>query len=590
MKKVFEYLAIFSAAAFVVFSCKPMPEDNSHVDEVVKAPAVNITVSNITDYSATVTIAPAGAANYYAFVVDESDTDDTAQLDAKSLYANKYSSVANGLVKYATSNSTTLELDDLDPNTTYQIYAVAGSTTGVVGEIANASFLTTDAGTPKAGTPSRKENVVTVKFSEDVKYDESKPAEAIYYAYNLAVIGKDADGKAVVENTGAMGAAKVTVAVSGATATFTVTLDGTNPLPDGAYYTIAYPAGAFVDAVGNPCAAQNHLTGVTSSGTMGFGGAYGRISTKEFALTSDEKKDIIVPSEQAFYYGIPEGVQFSQLTSKAAASILVESTSASKTSKTTYNLTKNYDWGYDSRKGAILLTYPDDFDISGGDYETFEIAAGSVEDIYGNTNAALSQKYLYSFNYSLKDFYGTYTFTGLWYNHGSFTNTEVVIAPREEFEDEEMEEYYKERNVAIYNLFKENPAAETLTSFNNYNTVHYGTFNVDTGVLNIEYEYEGDGTLSAYEWEDYILILSYDDYDNYNFFQPEAGNLELQNDLRVYLNGLGTWGYYDAGSTLKKTSDEYTIPSDDAPAIAAKNFSEYRTRTFVKGSHNFVVK
>ena len=250
MKKVFEYLAIFSAAAFVVFSCKPMPEDNSHVDEVVKAPAVNITVSNITDYSATVTIAPAGAANYYAFVVDESDTDDTAQLDAKSLYANKYSSVANGLVKYATSNSTTLELDDLDPNTTYQIYAVAGSTTGVVGEIANASFLTTDAGTPKAGTPSRKENVVTVKFSEDVKYDESKPAEAIYYAYNLAVIGKDADGKAVVENTGAMGAAKVTVAVSGATATFTVTLDGTNPLPDGAYYTIAYPAGAFVDAVG----------------------------------------------------------------------------------------------------------------------------------------------------------------------------------------------------------------------------------------------------------------------------------------------------------------------------------------------------
>lgn len=414
MKKVFEYLAIFGTAAFVAFSCKPLPEDNSHVEEVVKAPAVNITVSDITDYSATITIAPAGAANYYAFVVDESDTDDTAQLDAASLYANKYSSVANGLVKYATSNSTTIDLDDLDPNTTYQIYAVAGSTTGVVGEIANASFLTTDAGTPKAGTPSKKENVLTVKFSEDVKYDESKPAEAIYYAYNLAVIGKDADGKSVVANTGAMGEAKVAVAVSGATATFTVTLDGTKPLPDGAYYTIAYPAGAFVDAVGNPCAAQKHVTGVTSDGTMGFGGAYGRVSTKEITLVpAKEKIDMITDLTVPVKFGFPEGTVVFKADKALKGKIAYENTD--------YNLSYSF-------TGADAFTYLAEEDSvavyphaetsklaepTRGDKVTINIPEKYITDIYGNTSSAVTiGAFLYSYGYKLEEVLGTYVNSG----------------------------------------------------------------------------------------------------------------------------------------------------------------------------------
>lgn len=585
MKKVFEYLAIFSAAAFVAFSCKPLPEDNSHVEEVVKAPAVNITVSEITDYTAKVTISPAGAANYYAYVVDKSDSDDSASLDAASLYANKYSSVSNGLVKYATANSTTIELEKLNPNTTYQVYAVAGSTTGVVGEIANASFLTTDAGTPTPGTPSKKENVITVKFSESVTYDESKPADAIYYAYNTAVIGEDESGKTVVLDNGAVDEAKVDVSVSGSTVTFTVTLDGTNPLPDGAYYTIAYPAGAFVDAVGNPCPAQSHLTGLTQSGTLGFGGIYGRVSTKAFDLVVDAEKEIVIPTEDQFNYPVPEGVDLYDYTEEAKATITVEKSSASKTSTTVYTLEEDVTWGYLPSEKSIALFYPFDIDIEGGDYVTFDIAEGSVEDIYGNTNTAVSQKCLYSFNYDLEEFYGTYTFTGLWYNHGKFANTEVIIAPREPFEDEETEEYYADRNVAIYNLFKVNPSAETLTSFENYETVHYGTFNVDTGFLNIEYEYEGEGTLASYEWEGTVLIFNTDG-DNYNFFQGTAGTLELQDDLRVYLDGLGTWGWYEAGSTLVKTGDDYTLPV--APTIAKASVSA--KKTFSKGPKDIVVK
>lgn len=589
MKKVYTYLAALAAAALVVFSCQPLPEDLSHVDEIVKAPAVTISVSEITDYTATVTISPAGAANYYAYVVDQSDSDDSASLDAASLYANKYSSVANGLVKYATEASKTVELEDLDPNSVYQVYAVAGSTTGVVGTISVASFTTTDKGTPAPSDISKKDNVLQVKFSEAVVYKSDKPATAYYYAYNTAVIDKSNEQNPVLVDNGMVGEANVAVAVNGSVATFTVTLDGTNPLPDGAYFTVGYPAGAFEDVVGNPAPARTHLTGLTSDGTLGFGGFYNRMPTKAFDLEYDKERAVVVPSETMFAFALPETVSFYQLTKAAKATMVVDKTSASKTSTTTYTLEKNDCWGYAGALGAVIMFYPADIDIKGGDYVTFGIDAGSVEDIYGNTNSALNLTYLYSFNYKLEEVYGTYKFTCNWYNHGEFENDEVIIAPREPFEDEEDEEYYKDRNVAIYNLFKVNPAIETLTSYVNLNSVHYATFDIHTGIMNVEYEVDGVGTLAAYDWEDMIFIIDYTNYDNYNFFQAEKGTITLQDDLRIYLNNLGTWGYYDAGATLVKISDDYTIPvEEESKACASVSFAV--GKAIQKTNKNFVTK
>lgn len=530
MKKVFEYLAIFSAAAFVAFSCKPLPEDNSHVEEVVKAPAVNITVSEITDYTAKVTISPAGAANYYAYVVDKSDSDDSASLDAASLYANKYSSVANGLVKYATANSTTIELEKLDPNTTYQVYAVAGSTTGVVGEIANASFLTTDAGTPKAGTPSKKENVLTVKFSEDVKYDESKPAEAIYYAYNLAVIGKDADGKSVVTETGAMGEAKVAVAVSGATVTFTVTLDGTNPLPDGAYYTIAYPAGAFVDVVGNPCAAQKHVTGVTSDGTMGFGGAYGRVSTKEITLVpAKEKIDMITDLTVPVKFGFPEGTVVFKADKALKGKIAYENTD--------YNLSYSF-------TGADAFTYLAEEDSvavyphaetsilaepTRGDKVTINIPEKYITDIYGNTSSAVTiGAFLYSYGYKLEEVLGTYVNSGVSaygakYNEAPWT---FVLAKSDNA---------KNGNVMI-------------TEYYGFDELkQYGSFDVDKGELTFPIHY------SAFYLGGYVDEGIYYDFCANSYYSTE-------NEPNITLN-MTALGKFTSGNDLPGyVYDVYKMP------------------------------
>ena len=480
MKRILTYLSSFVAGTALIFSCSPLPEDNSHVDEVVKAPEVEITVSEITDYTATVTIAPAGAAAYYSYVIDQSAV--AAELDPDALYANKYSSVANGLVKYAANASTTIVLDDLDPNTTYQVYAVAGSTTGVVGTIAVKAFTTGDTGNPAIVAVQRSGNVVAAAFSEAVTYKESKPATAKYYAYNLSEVSEE--GKLV--STGEMGEAHVSVSMNGAAAYFTVTLDGTNPLPDGAYFTVAFPEGAFVDAVGNPIPAMNHITGVTSSGSMGFGGLYGRIPVKAFELVDDPEKTMAVPSEQYQAYQIPEDVLLYEMADEANATITVVSSSASKTSTVEYKLVAGQDWGY-SRSLGVVVFYPEGFEISGGDNFTVKIGAGSFVDIYGNGNAALEHSYLYSYNYDITDILGTYTFSGETYYAGPQEST-VIIAPDPEGESE--------TDVLVYDLFKDFTAVDDIDGFQAFGDPLAASVDLDGGILSIHYDAIGIGVLN----------------------------------------------------------------------------------------------
>lgn len=566
MKKVYTYLAAV-AAALVVFSCQTVPHDDSHVDEVVSAPNVAISVSEITDFTATVTIAPEGAANYYAYIVDESD--EAEELDPEALYANKYSSVANGLVKYATSASTTVELEDLEPNTTYQVYAVAGSTTGVVGTVAVKSFLTTDKGTPTPGTPTKKENVLAVAFSEDVTYDATKPATAYYYAYNTAIIDKTDPENPELVFDGKVGEAKVDVAVDGATATFTVTLDGTNPLPAGAYYTVGYPAGAFVDAVGNPCPARTHVTGLTSKSELGFGGFYGRVSTKAFDLEYDKEREIVVPAEQHLDFPIPEGVTLFGYTEDANATMIIERSSATRESTTTYTLELDYDWGYSYKRNAMYIWFPVDVDIMGGDYVTYGIDAGSVEDIYGNTNAAFSQKYLYSFGYKMEDIYGTYDFAGKAYYAGLQADNGVVIAP---FSSEEEE--YKDFNVVIYNLFSNTTTISDLATTDLFDpTVLYGTVDLDRGTLIV-----GADAIGTAEDANYGVpagtnvvpaALDGSKYTDFGFTIPEVGTMSISDPVYMVLWGLGYWDVYTAG-VLTRTSTEYTEPNPSAAATSAK--------------------
>ena len=436
----------------------------------------------------------------------------------------------------------------------------------MVGTIAVKAFTTGDTGNPAIVAIQRSGNVVAIAFSEAVSYNESKPVTAKYYAYNLSEVSEE--GKLV--STGEMGEAHVSISMSETASYFTVTLDGTNPLPDGAYFTVAFPEGAFVDAVGNPLPAMNHVTGVTSSGTMGFGGLYGRIPVKAFELVDDPEKTMAIPSEEYQSYQIPEGVMLYEMADEADATITVVSSSAAKTSTVEYKLAAGQDWGYSSSLGVVVF-YPEGFEISGGDNFTVKIGAGSFIDIYGNGNAALEHSYLYSYNYDITDILGTYTFSGETYYAGPQEST-VIIAPDPEGESE--------TDVLVYDLFKDFTAVDDLDGFQAFDTPLAASVDLDGGVLSIHFDAIGIGLLNQYGWQNYVLAAKVGEtaYEDFRFSIPEVGKMELIDQINVVLYQLGTWDFYTDGM-LVRTSADYTVP--EASTTAKTSFGRPVINDFI---------
>ena len=561
MKKILTYISVMGMAALAVISCQTVPEDNSHTDVVVPAPSVTITVSKVSDNSATITIAPDGAANYFSYVVDASD--EAEELDAEALYANKYSSVANGIVKYDAekSKSVEVELTDLEANVTYQVYAVAGSTTGVVGEIAVKSFITSDSGLPEAIDFARDGNIYQVLFSENITYNESIPVTAKYYAAN-AIEVDDSGDEPVLTYDGEQGDADVDVLVSGAVAQFTVTLDGENPLPNGAYYAINIPEGAFTDAVGNKLPTVPIVTGLTSSGTLGFAGIYGRVPASTFDLVVDEEKTLALPSESYFLFPLPEDVVLFDYGTTPEATLTISGTSGNASYSTAYKLAVNSDWGFAGSVNSAIVFYPSGILPNGGDDVTIEIAEGSLVDIYGNTNAKLEVTYLYSFNYTMDDITGTYTFDGAT-NYVTDHTEGIVIAP---YTGEDAED----GDVVIYNFLSNTHTYEDLATYEHLDpTVFYGNVNLDSGILTVGFDAIGTAEDSAVGVPagTYVVAASIVDnsWSDFELYVPASGTITISTPIYIVLWGLGWWDHIDNG-TFTRTSTEYTIP--EVPAIA----------------------
>ena len=130
---------------------------------------VQIKAGTPTDSAFTVTITPAAGAAYYAYIIDAND--EAEQLDSATLYKGGYGNV---VVKVADQPTTTINIDNAAPNTTYQVYAVAGSDKGVVGNIVVKSIKTTDALNPKPQTIARDADnrAVQLTFSEAITRGE----------------------------------------------------------------------------------------------------------------------------------------------------------------------------------------------------------------------------------------------------------------------------------------------------------------------------------------------------------------------------------------------------------------------------------
>ena len=172
-------------------------------------PSISIDLQAVapTDSAFTITLTPAAGATYYAYIIDANDKAET--LDASTLIKGGY---GNTVVNVSEKQTLTLPITTASPNTTYQVYPVD-----------------TDAD-PDAKT-------FYVQFSEDIAQGDGKIIVTCYKEWDL-------------DNTLELTDEEVEITVDGDV----VTVVAPNT-PAGAFLTLSWEEGAFVDGFGNKCAA-----------------------------------------------------------------------------------------------------------------------------------------------------------------------------------------------------------------------------------------------------------------------------------------------------------------------------------------------
>lgn len=530
MKKIFTYFAIccISAAAF---SCTAVPEDPSHVDEVVAAPAVGIDIASVKDSSAVVTIAPAGAAAYYAYLIDEDA--EAAELDPAKLYAQSYSAFDGGLVKYDTDSVTVLNLNGLLPNTQYVVYAVAGSTTGVVGEVSVETFKTSDAVAPTLleDECEFQDNMVALVFDEPVKIAEGKKITAASYAgrYRAATdapLKADCEG-VVLQNKGGV----------------VIVMFEDVAIP-GTWYLVNYEAGTFTDYAGNPAAALASAWVYDDTGALSaVNGVYGRIKA---ATIEVEAPEVSVITDYTEYIPIVTATEIDAVA-KNAVTVSVEHKEGGKTITTESVLSgaPYYGAADDNTFVVCLAEAP-----AAGDMITVTVAAKAFTDIYGSTNEEIViGPFLYSYGYKLEDIVGEYendgtSIYGATYNEDAWS---FVLAASDDA---------TKGNVMI-------------TQYYGFNCKIYGDFDFDLGLFEFPIYYGSLGATyanSEMTQVAFFYALSYG-------AKKDAPTITLSmTELGKFTDGTDYPGYY---------YEIYNIPDGGLSAITDDDFVSYDYNFFL---------
>jgi len=366
---------IYSLAMVLVGLVSCTTFDDPTTENYGAGPSIDVTITPgaQTDSAFTITITPAAGAAYYAYVIDEND--EAEQLDSTTLFKGGY---GNAVVKVADQPTTVIEIDDADPNTTYQVYAVAGSDKGIVGKITVKSITTTDKFQPGPQTIARDADnaAVQLKYSEAIQRGEGAVTAKYYKEWDIM-------------NPVEVPAEDITVEVSGNAATFAAA-----NIPAGAYLCFSYAAGAFKDIKGNPCGALN--SGLNMN-TGKFTGAYVHVTNEEFTI---EDAYITAPANGAlvgkvedfkgeitFPFNIYRNEEY-----VAMGDLSVTFSSNSRTA--TYNLGAD-DWSVN--ENVLTFVLPATVKPEGGDIISVNIVVGAIADVYGNVNEAFTSKTFWKF-------------------------------------------------------------------------------------------------------------------------------------------------------------------------------------------------
>jgi len=415
MKKL---LYSLMTAVIALTSCTTW--DDPKTENYGEGPSIEVSIAAVapTDSAFVVSIVPGAGTTYYAFVMDANDEAET--LDAATLLKGGY---GNNVVNTSKYPSLTVPVDGMEPNTTYQVYAVASNEKGIIGKISVASIKTTDSGKPTFTQFSADASAksATVTFNQAITRGEGKVSGVYYKEWDF-------------ENPVPLTDEDIAVEVSGKTMKLTAA-----DVPAGAYLLFSWEEGTVVDATGNKCAAfESSVNPAAETVEDMFQGTWLHVANKNWSMSDDNvsspKSGSTFPkwsdfvgeiTFDDFVYVVEEDIKDGDFT--------VTYTNDSRTA--TYKLpVKNINFGLNDNFGTKKVTFTLPAATQPGDKVTLAIAEGVFKDVYGNDNDAFASKvYWISFAMTKEDVLGTFTFyatlsSGKTYSFGNFTIEEDAEA------------------------------------------------------------------------------------------------------------------------------------------------------------------
>lgn len=542
MKKLFTYIALFAA----VVACQDMYGPEQTPIKPVASEGIDVSVTASADSSVTFTLAPKGESTYYSYLLAEGDK--VEALDSTALLSCSYDGVASATFKWtAETPSQTVTVGDLAPNTTYQIYAVAGSSMGIPSAVANTSFKTSDKVAPTLTDYETADSVAVITFDEPVVRGTGQLVAGIY-AMNSTEINKGLaiDAINIEEDWIKINGANVEVTVKG--------------LPAGAFYSINYPEGAFTDV------SENKVAGLESTVVYGLDtkwepvyiGVGGRNALVSFTLgqIKDEKfasavaPVFLLSFDSEYGYGYTSsrkgGMAYYSIGNKITA----------------YKLTPGTDFDYVANYGGVVLPLPTAGEP--GNLVEIVIEEGVFEDFFGNFSEAWTDEILYSYGFTLDDVIGDFVCKSPENVSQSVMQYGITIA----------ESNKPEKGNVMITKFADIPCMAPI----------YGTFNGDYGTLTVAagqafYLVTNNNQTPDDPSDDFPVLYVFYTYNNpsVTFSMTEAGKFTAADDYFGVLlapNGeLSNWGYLFLDFEAEKVQATETPAPGAASAVSFADFA-----------------
>lgn len=517
--------------AAVLTACSEMYGPEQVSTAVVNSEGIEITGIAVTDNSLTFTLTPKGEAAYYSYLVDQADAPQA--LDSSTIYSLGYDgAVAEGIIKWTSEKtSSTVTIDELEPNTTYQIYAVAGSPTGVPSSVAVANARTSDGVNPSHASFSSEGNVVTISFSEGVTRGEGAVTIA-YYATNTAEFYSDP------QPVGTLTAAAEDI-VSDGSSTVTVTVNG---VPAGALYTVSLAAGAFKDSAGNSSKALESGVTITEEGPAPKN-IYGQIPAVAFEIAPVEV-DVFTDPSLPITTTIDSEYELAGYGEGAASVVFRNS---GKTTEIALSAGTDFGIRLDGSLAVFLPESPER-----GDDVILTIGEGAFLDIYGNGNAEWTATLKYSYGYTMADIVGNYQAIGQsMVDGGTYYLTEGAGSYLTIAEDSSQEGC----NVSISGIYSNDSKI-------------FGHFDFDSGILSIpDMQYLTDVNLQGMEGAFELYFANYSAEAPVNMSVVQSGVIQSAEAWMLYLPDAG--GYLDVYSATQMTRQDQTSQTGQLKAQGA---------------------